>query len=268
MHLQSEIRRRAHGVNVPRDERIVSAIAGAGLGLAGWRRGGLAGLLLGGAGLALLGRGATGRCAVVRTLALGEGVDVHRAITILAPRQEIYAVWRRLENLPRFLEHVTAVTELDERRSHWTVREGPFTLAWDAEIVDDVADRRILWRSLPGSRVDHAGYVELSDAPAGRGTEVHVGLRYRPPGGALVTAPLRGLLRRLARHQLDAELRRLRQLVETGEIATGAHHRGARSAAEERFAVAAAAAPAGLAAPTPARRPRGTPTSHLPRGGA
>lgn len=153
------------------------------------------------------------------------GVLARRGVTILAPRHVVYATWRRLDNLPRFLEHVTEVTELHDERSSWTVKEGPWTLSWEARITDDVAGHRIAWESLPGADVDNAGSVELYDAPGDRGTEVIVTIHYRPPGGGLVGAPLRGLLRRFTGHQLDVELRRLRQLLETGELAVGAPSR-------------------------------------------
>jgi uncharacterized membrane protein len=153
------------------------------------------------------------------------GVLARRGITIRARRHDVYATWRRLGNLPRFLEHVTEVTEQHDERSMWAIKEGPLTLSWEAQITDDVPDHRIAWESLPGADVDNAGAVELYDAPGGRGTEVIVTIHYRPPGGALVGAPLRGLLRRFTRHQLDVELRRLRQLLETGELAVGAPSR-------------------------------------------
>jgi hypothetical protein len=79
------------------------------------------------------------------------------------------------------------------------------------------------------------------DAAGGRGTEVYVAIKYRPPGGFLVEAPLRGLLRRVTRFQLDVELRRLRQLVETGEVAIGARNHETLVAHDARFATAAAA---------------------------
>jgi uncharacterized membrane protein len=254
MRLEHELRRRPHGVNVPDDERVLSTLFGTAAALLGKRRGGLLGLLLGAGGVALAARGVTGHCAVTRQLALGEGVMVDRAITILAPRAEIFRLWRNLENLPRFLEHVTVVKVLDERRSRWVIKEGPLHLEWEATIVDHVPDRRLAWQSVPGSAVEHAGYVELRDAPGGRGTEVFVAIKYRPPGGFLVEAPLRGLLRRFTRFQLDVELRRLRQLVETGEVAIGARNHETLVPHDARFATAAAAGavpPPGVEPPAP-----------------
>jgi uncharacterized membrane protein len=222
MDMEDDIRQRTSGVNVPRTERLASAAIGAAVAYLGARRGGLLGWLAAAGGAALVGRGVTGRCPMYRTRALGAGVQVRRAVTILRPRPEVYAFWRNLENLPRFMAHVQRVTVLDDRRSRWLVQEGPLTLEWTAEITEDIPDRRIAWSALPDATVVNAGVVELRDAPGGRGTEVHVALRYRPPGGAFVAAPLRGLLRKVTQVQVQSELRRLRQLLQTGEIATGA----------------------------------------------
>jgi len=241
MQLDNELRRRAHGVNVPGDERVVSTLIGTAAAMVGRRRGGLLGLLLGAGGVALAARGLTGHCAITRQIALGEGVIVRRSITINAPRPDIYRLWRQLDNLPRFLEHVTQVKVLDDRRSRWAVHQGPTTLSWEAEITEDVPDQRLAWQSIAGSQVDNSGYLALRDAPGGRGTEVVVAIRYRPPGGALVEAPLRGLLHRFTRFQLDIELRRLRQLVEAGEVAIGARNRELLSPHDRRFVLAAAA---------------------------
>jgi len=234
MRFPEDIRMRATGTNVPDAERAASVIAGVTATALGARRGGLLGWLIGAGGVALTARGVSGRCPVYRTRALGSGVMARRSITIQAPRSEIYRVWRQLETLPTFLEHVTEVVELDDERSRWTTVEGPMKLTWEARISEDVPDQRIAWQSVAGADVDHAGSVELVDAPGGRGTEVIVTMHYRPPGGVLVGAPLRGLLRRFTRRQLDVELRRLRQLVETGEIATGAANRAMLTAHDAR----------------------------------
>ena len=111
--------------------------------------------------------------------------EVNRSVTIRRPRQEVYAFWRDLQNLPRFMVHLQDVQEMDGPRSHW-VAHGPAdrTIEWDAEIVDESAHERIAWRALPGADVAHEGVVRFQDAPADRGTEVYVQLRYNVPGGS------------------------------------------------------------------------------------
>jgi uncharacterized membrane protein len=69
-----------------------------------------------------------------------------------------------------------------------------------------------------GSKVDNAGTVRFVQAPAGQGTEVHVDMRYSPPAGA-VGATIAKIFGEEPAIQLKDDLRRFKQIVETGEIA-------------------------------------------------
>jgi uncharacterized membrane protein len=218
------IRSRYRGPNVPRWERLASALVGAGLVAMGVRRGRLGGAALAALGSALIVRGATGRCPVYRMRALRKGVEVRRAITIDCSPSEVYELWRDLRNLPRFMAHVQSVDIDAQGISTWTITEGPATLTWRAEITEDTPNRRLRWRSLPGGDLDHEGTLDLHEAPGGRGTVVDLRLLYRPPGGAATAGLLAGLVRHFPRIQLGEELARLRMLIETGELATGASH--------------------------------------------
>lgn len=222
------IRSRLVGVNVPTAERIASVAAGAALAVIGWRRKGIAGVLLAAAGGALVVRGATGRCGIYRMRAVRKGISVRRAITVQASPQEVYELWRDLRNLPRFMQHVRSIEIEDGGISHWTVDIGGQTFEWRAEITEDTPARRLRWKSLPGGDLDHQGTLDLYEAPGGRGTVVEVRMLYRPPGGVLVMGPLSGFLREVPGLQLASELARLRQLLETGELATGARNREQR----------------------------------------
>lgn len=226
-----DIRSRIVGTNVPRWERIASAIIGTGLASAGalgvTRRSlgmSLGGGLLAAVGAGLVIRGVTGRCAVYRMRSLSKGIEVRRAVTIQATPEEVYAVWRDLRNLPRFMEHVKSVEIEDERISRWVIQEGPKTLSWRAEITEDTPGRRLRWRSLAGAAIENEGVVDLYEATGGRGTVVEVRIRYKPPGGVFVMGVFNGMLRKLPGLQLAEELARLRMLIETGELATGARN--------------------------------------------
>jgi len=139
-------------------------------------------------------------------------------ITVNTSADEAYRHWRDLEQLPLFLAHLESVKEQDDGRSHWVAR-GPAgtTVDWDAEIVDDVPGRRIAWRSLEGADVANSGSVRFSPAPGGRGTEVTVELEYEPPGGA-VGAAVAKLFGEEPDQQLRDDLRRFKQVLETGEV--------------------------------------------------
>jgi uncharacterized membrane protein len=143
---------------------------------------------------------------------------LHAAITVRRPREEVYTFWRDLENLPRFMIHLRSVREIDERRSHWVAR-GPAGKAveWDAEIVEDRADERLAWRSSDDATVRNSGVVRFTGAPRGQGTEVRVELSYEPPAGAVGAAFAR-LLGEHPDQQVRDDLRRFKQVMETGEV--------------------------------------------------
>jgi uncharacterized membrane protein len=222
----------AADINVGRRERWISAVAAAAVAAYGLRRRGGRRLLLPIAG-ALLGRAMSGRCAVnkmlgrntalddapsspVTSVGRGEGVRVDERIVINRPRSDVYRFWRNFENLPRFMDHLEAVTVLDDRRSQWTAK-GPAgsRVEWDAEIHNEIPNELIAWRSLPGSEVDNAGSVHFMPTDTGD-TEVRVVLRYDPPAGKLGAA-VAWLFGEEPSRQVADDLRRLKQVVEAGE---------------------------------------------------
>jgi uncharacterized membrane protein len=143
---------------------------------------------------------------------------VMRAITMRQTPEEIYRFWRNFENLPRFMYHLEEVRVFDDRRSHWVAKAPAGSrVEWDAEIVEDRPNERIAWRSLPDADVANWGTVEFRRAPGDRGTEVHVELHYDPPGGKL-GALVAKLFGEEPGEQVADDLRRLKQLMEVGEV--------------------------------------------------
>jgi len=223
------------GVNVGHTERIVSQVGGGALVVLGLARGGLKGLLTAGIGAALIYRGTTGHCSMYRAMGIDtsdyepgpydsvpaqHGIRVEESIIIDRPADDIYLFWRDHANLSRFMSEVVEARSADGIHSHWVV-EGPLgvTLEWDAEIHNDEPGRLIAWRSLPGSQVATAGSVHFSSAAGGRGTEVRVNQKYDPPGGKLGIGVAR-LFGKDPDSVTRENLRRLKQLMEAGEIAT------------------------------------------------
>jgi uncharacterized membrane protein len=145
---------------------------------------------------------------------------IGRTVTINRPRAELYAFWRDLENLPKFMENVQSVVSQSATRSHWVVlASAGRTAEWDAEITDEIPDERISWCSVEPANVRNSGSVTFRDSPTGRGTVVTVRLAYEAPGGAVGKA-VATLLRRSPALQVRQDLRRFKQLMETGEIST------------------------------------------------
>lgn len=145
---------------------------------------------------------------------------VGRSVTINRPREELYAFWRKFENLPRFMRNIRSVQVLECGRSHWIV-EAPAgkTVEWDSEITAEEPNERIAWRSMEGASIRNSGQVEFRDSPDGRGTVVTVTLTYDPPGGSLGQL-IAKLFHKEPTIQARQDLRRFKQLMETGEIAT------------------------------------------------
>lgn len=150
----------------------------------------------------------------------GETIVLDQAITINAGRDELYNYWRDLTNLPNFAPRLTRVEVLDEIRSRWHVQAAQGReVVWESEITHDRPGSEIAWRALHNTVLTHFGSVQFRDAPGGRGTVVAVHLEYVPPAGALGAALARMTGQAPERYVTDA-LRRLKQLIEVGEIVT------------------------------------------------
>ena len=224
--------------NVPVPERIVTGIAGAVLTVLGAKKQDLGGAVLALAGGYLIYRAASGHCpgyAALRTggdagasaadnpaavIPHGQGIKVERSFTIQKPASELFAFWRDFENLPRIMQHLESVTVQDSTHSHW-VAKAPFgkTAAWDAEIINEVPDELIAWKSTENADVPNTGSVSFKTAPAGRGTVVKVNLEYNPPAG-LLGAAVAKLFGEEPKQQVGDDLRRFKSLMEAGEIPT------------------------------------------------
>lgn len=233
--------------NVANPERVGSVALGAALITYGVRHRDPAGVIAALVGGALVHRGATGNCMVYRAMGVSTGsadavltthrrdvtsraatvnarkaIRIERAVTIDAPRSKLYAFWRDFANLPRFMEHVVSVRVQSPLRSHWTAKGPAGSLVeWDADIVNDVPDSIIAWKTVGHAEVPNAGSVHFSDAPDGRGTIVKVEVDYEPPAGRIGALVAR-LLGEEPDRQIREDLRKFKQLIETGEITTSA----------------------------------------------
>ncbi|WP_288936908.1 SRPBCC family protein [uncultured Sphingomonas sp.] len=160
--------------------------------------------------------------AVTEGLAEGKGSSVAgRAVTINRPVEEVFGYFRDFANLPHFMENVVSITVADRQRLHWVVKApGGATVEWDARITDEEENRLIAWTSEPGADVANSGRVTFRDAGA-RGTVVTATIAYDPPGG-LIGKVIAKMFQREPAIQARRDLRRFKQLLETGEIATPA----------------------------------------------
>jgi len=183
-------------VNVGSGERALTGVAAAALALYGLRYRGPGRIALAAAGGFLAWRATSGHCPVYQlagvdtahrastkeALGGGRGVHVLEGVTIARPVADVFGFWRDFSNLPRFMSHLESVSG-EGPRSHWVAR-GPVgtSVEWDAELINEVENKVIGWRSLEGADVVHAGSVNFEEAPGG-GTELRVKLQYESPAG-------------------------------------------------------------------------------------
>ena len=237
-------------VNIGRVERWLSMAAGGALAAYALKRRELPGGAAALAGAALLYRGATGHCDIYHALGINRsdaytsrgygtgviadrgsdtraqlggnrGIHVEESVTINRPIGELYRFWRNFENLPTFMNHLESVAMRDEGISHW-VAKGPagMRVEWDARIINEVSNKVIGWQSLEGSTIATAGSVNFDEEAYG--TRVTVHLQYNPPGGRLGAAVAK-LFGEEPNQTIREDLRRFKQLMETGEIPTTRH---------------------------------------------
>jgi uncharacterized membrane protein len=147
-------------------------------------------------------------------------IRITKVVTVNRPPEDLYRFWRDFQNLPSVMSHLESVQVMDETRSHWTANAAAgMTIEWDAEIVDDQPGKRIAWRSPDGAALSNSGTIEFKRAAGDRGTVVRVELTYDPPAGRLGSI-IATLLGKDPDQQLQEGLRRFKQRMEAGEIAT------------------------------------------------
>lgn len=151
-----------------------------------------------------------------------------RAVTINRPRSDLFAFWRDFANLATFMENIERIDVRDNKRSHWVVKApAGKTVEWDAIVTEEREGEFIAWASEEGADIPNSGRVDFRDAGA-RGTVVTATILYDPPAGA-IGALIAKLFQREPKIQAQRDLRRFKQLMETGEIATGARNRRLRA---------------------------------------
>jgi uncharacterized membrane protein len=202
------------------------------------------GLLLAAGAAPLVYRGATGRWPAgleslvssngdTRTALSGpRGIHVRESVRLECPVDDVYRFWSRLENLPTFMQNLAGVSDLGGGRSHWVARgPGGVRVQWDAEIINEIPNKVLAWKSLPGGDVVSAGSVTFEPARGGdSGTQLTVTLQYEPPAGTfgkLVASAFGSEPSQTIRE----DLRRLKQLLEAGEIAKAAGSSGTSAGA-------------------------------------
>lgn len=172
----------------------------------------------------LLLRGVTGFCPVYDAMGKREvdhkpqNVNIKTVLRVNRPRHQVYAAWRKLEELPHFMRHLRSVTQLDHETSLWeaNIPGGLGTISWKSQIVKDDPGSTLSWQSLPESTVENAGKIEFRDAGTD-GTELHVVISYHAPLG-LVGENAARLFNPMFEKIVREDVSNFKTFMETGEI--------------------------------------------------
>lgn len=213
-------------VNVGKIERIASIVGGTLLIYQAFKGDQKFKLPAAIAGLYLFGRGATGHDAIYSLAGKHKlpdtvkNINIITKITVNHPRQEVYNFWRKLSNLPLFMDHLEEVTELDNNRSHWVAKVPGHLgkIEWDAEVVKEIDGELLGWNSLPGASIQNAGKLEFRDADE-NGTELTVVITYRAPFGD-VGEGIASLLNPMVKKMIIKDVKGFKRYIEAGDIAT------------------------------------------------
>lgn len=216
-------------INVGNTERVASMTGGAVLMYLGLRNFSLSRLTLAATGGAMMYRGLTGFCPGNEELSRNSSaagqqtgpIEIETNLTVEQPRGDVYAFWRHLENLPRFMQHLSEVRDLGDGRSHWVapVPGGFGHVEWDAEIQAVEEGRHLAWHSVEGADIANSGEVRFKDAPGHRGTEIHAKIAYRPPAGSVGQAIVK-FFNPAFEQMVKEDIRRFKHVAEGGEIST------------------------------------------------
>lgn len=224
---------------------VAFTVFGAVLGVTRRNIMGIGMLLLGGE---LVYRGTTGKSPTARLLGREkartneenvsvpheQGKHVTAIVVVDKPVGQMYSYWRNFSNLPRIMSHLESVEVLDTKRSRWTAKGPAGTrITWDAEIINEIENEVIGWRSLDNAQVANAGSVRFNPMPDGK-TEIKVEMEYMPPAGK-AGAAVSKLLGADPEQQIKDDLQRFKEVVEGTATSTRAKRQPAPVSPENKL---------------------------------
>jgi uncharacterized membrane protein len=140
---------------------------------------------------------------------------IEQSIEVDAPVRTVYDQWTQFEEFPRFMEGIDEVTQLDATHLHWKASVGGKTNEWDAEITEQLPDKRVAWKSTSGTA--NAGVVTFHRLDEHR-TKVLVQLDWEPDGVVETLGSAVGSDSR----RVQGDLERFKELVESRGAESGA----------------------------------------------
>lgn len=140
---------------------------------------------------------------------------IEKSIEVNRPVNTVYNQWTQFETFPHFMEGVKDVRQLDNKRLHWKAEVGGREKEWDAEIFEQIPDRRIAWRSITGAK--NSGMVNFEMLDANR-TRVTLRLNYETEGAVESLGDALGVVS----GRVQGDLQRFKEFIETRPVETGA----------------------------------------------
>lgn len=206
-------------------QRALAGAGGAAMSMYGYIRGGLKGMVICALGGALVARATANEG--LGTALRGHGILVEKTISVDAPVEQVFAYWRDLENLPRWMSHVREVRALGDGRYHWRV-DGPagVPVEWESEMLNVEENREMTWHTVGDAQVGHVGRIRFE--PEGEGTRIQVQMRYMPPGGVVGHAVAR-VFGADPGTEMDEDLGRMKSAIEGAKLPREASWRAADS---------------------------------------
>lgn len=140
---------------------------------------------------------------------------IEKSIEVEAPIRAVYDQWTQFETFPRFMEGVEEVRQIDDTHLHWCAKVGGKRVEWDAEIVEQLPDECISWRSTSGKT--NQGTVRFDKIDEAH-TRVHLSLEMQPDTvvekiGTVIGVPS---------HRVEDDLERFKDFIEARGTETGA----------------------------------------------
>jgi uncharacterized membrane protein len=132
---------------------------------------------------------------------------IEKTIEVNAPVGQVYSQWTHFEEFPKFMEGVENVRQLDPTHLHWVARIAGKQKEWDAEILEQVTDQRIAWRSTDGA--PNAGTVSFQ--PKENHTMLTLRLDYEPQGAMEKAGSALGLVTQ----RVEGDLKRFQQFLQS-----------------------------------------------------
>ncbi len=139
---------------------------------------------------------------------------IEKTFEVDCPVGTVYNQWTQFEQFPRFMEGVEEVRQLDDTHLHWRAKIAGKQKEWDAEIVEQVPDQRIAWRSTSGAA--NAGTVRFEPLNKER-TRVKLTMEYEPQGFVEKTGDMVGVVS----HKVENAVEKFKKLIEARRSETG-----------------------------------------------